>query len=175
MARPVKKPPFAIRRQLWSCYRILRRSGLSIESSLSLLSSKEYPRWHGRLSNKIYKKKAGGHKSYFTRSENAMFIYTWLKSMGLSGKKAYAFIEITINVRESALKRTLRRVRAMDSIPEPYDNASHQLLEIIALYLLRKYKLVIKKNLGKDKQELTLQIQNFATPEITKKLIEIII
>lgn len=174
MARTVKQPPIEIRRILWRLYKELRRCGLSIDASLSQLSNDEFPRWHGRLGNKIYKKAPGGHKTYFTQGEYAMFVYYWLKEQGLSGKKSFAFIETVMNVHESALKKTIRHAESIGSTQVPYDDGSRELLEINALDLLRKRGISIRGHLQTNTKNWQQALKDCSTPDITAKLIQAI-
>lgn len=170
MGRNVKKPDLCIRRQLWKIYKDLRRAGLSISVALSLLYVEGYPRWHGRLGNKIYKKKKGGHKSYFTRGEYGMFVFEWLRQEGVSVRKAFEFIDLALNIVESSIKAARKNARDLGALPLVYDEDSRDSLELNALGILRKNKTGIRMRLGPDNPTWRELLRDTLTDEVLRKL-----
>jgi hypothetical protein len=170
MGRNVKKPDLCIRRQLWKIYKDLRRAGLSISVALSLLYFEGYPRWHGRLGNKIYMKKKGGHKSYFTRGEYGMFVFEWLRQEGVPVRKAFEFIDLALNIVESSIKAARKNARNLGALPLVYDEDSRDSLELNALGILRKNKTGIRMRLGTDNPNWRGLLRDTLTDEVLRKL-----
>jgi hypothetical protein len=170
MGRKVKKPDLYIRRQFRKIYKDLRRAGLTKNVAMSLSHIEGYPRWHGRLGNKIYKKKKGGHKSYFTRGEDGMFVFEWLRQECVSVRKAFAFIEMVLNIGESSIKAARKNARDLGAHPLVHDEDSRDSLELNALGILRKNRIGIRMRLGTDSPNWREQLRDISTDEALRKL-----
>lgn len=170
MARKPDKPNNFTLRNNRKFYRELRLAGLSKLTARNLIaySDKRYFNYYSKgLSKNAGTRRSGPIITEFTKSEDAVYLFQWLRSEGCKAELSFEIINHLISIDKKTILAFNRKIG-----PLPKTTEGIPFAKACAPAIINKYKLLITENTGYPSPSWQEHLEIIKTPASIIECIE---